>query len=91
MAVDPIGGPIRPDAYSDQFAAHVRAAGLPPIRLHDMRHSALSLLLQQGVPVHVVAKLAGHDPSVTLRTYAHAQDAAMEAAVAQLGALYAER
>jgi integrase len=91
VAVDAAGEPIRPDAYSDLFATHVKAAGLPPIRLHDLRHSALSLLLQQGVPVHVVAKLAGHDPSVTLRTYAHAQDAAVRAAVHQLGALYGTR
>ena len=91
VAVDAVGEPIRPDAYSHVFAAHVKAARLPPIRLHDLRHTALSLLLQQGVPVHVVAKLAGHDPSVTLRTYAHAQDAAVRAAVDQLGALYGAR
>lgn len=91
IAVDPAGEPIRPDRYSELFEQHVTAAGLPPIRLHDMRHSALSILLQQGAPVHLVAKLAGHDPSVTLRTYSHAQDAAMRDAVTALGALYGTR
>ena len=31
----------------------------------------MTLLLQAGVPVHVVARFAGHDPAVTMRTYAH--------------------
>ena len=91
VVVDAVGQPLTPDRYSDLFEQHVRAADLPPIRLHDMRHSALSILLAQGVPVHVVARLAGHDPSVTLRTYAHAQDAAMQTAVDQLGALFGTR
>ena len=88
VVVDAIGQPLNPDRYSDLFERHLQAAALPSIRLHDLRHSALSILLAQGVPVHVAAKLAGHDPSVTLRTYAHAQDAAMMAAVDQLGALF---
>lgn len=91
IVVDATGQPLTPDRYSDLFETHVRDAGLPSIRLHDMRHSALSILLAQGVPVHVVARLAGHDPSVTLRTYAHAQDDAMVAAVGTLGTLFGTR
>ena len=56
-----------------------------------MRHSAISILLQQGVPVPTVARLAGHDPSMTLRVYAHADLEAVEAAVAHLGSLYGTR
>jgi integrase len=45
---------------------------LPMIRLHDLRHLHATLLLLEGVPVHVVANRLGHsDPSVTLRVYAH--------------------
>lgn len=91
IVVDAAGEPLRPDRYSELFEKHARDAGLPLVRLHDLRHSALSLLLAQGVPVHVVAKIAGHDPSVTLRTYAHAQDAAMVDAVTRLGELYGTR
>lgn len=45
---------------------------LPSIRLHDLRHLHATLLLLEGVPVHVVANRLGHsDPAVTLRVYAH--------------------
>jgi integrase len=45
---------------------------LPHVRLHDLRHLHATLLLLEGVPVHVVANRLGHsDPAVTLRVYAH--------------------
>ena len=53
-------------------------AGLRTIRLHDVRHTALTLMALHGVPLAVVAAWAGHaDPAFTLRTYAHSQDDAM--------------
>ena len=60
---------------------------LPPIRLHDLRHIHATLLLQAGIPVHVVAAQLGHaDPAITLRVYAHVlRDQAIE--VAQIFAL----
>lgn len=91
VAVDALGEPLHPEVYGDMFERHARAAGLPRIRLHDARHTALTLLLGQGVPVHVVARFAGHDPSVTLRTYAHVTDDSARAASAALGALYGTR
>lgn len=37
-----------------------------------MRHSAISWLLSQGVPLHMVQQRAGHqDPKVTLSVYSH--------------------
>ena len=91
VVVNEAGEPLRPDRYSDLFEAYTMEADLPHIRLHDLRHTALSLLLEQGVPVPVVARIAGHDPSVTMRTYAHAQDDATRDAVNTLGALYGNR
>jgi integrase len=48
-------------------------AGLPhSTRFHDLRHTAASLLLGEGVPVPVVSQLLGHaDSSITLKVYAH--------------------
>jgi integrase len=40
------------------------------MRFHDIRASHLTILLDQGVPVHVVAARAGHDPNVLLACYA---------------------
>ena len=49
------------------------AAGLPRIRLHDLRHTAATLSLAAGTNVRIVADRLGHaDPAVTLRVYQHA-------------------
>lgn len=85
------GEPVRPEAYGDEFTSLAADAGLPTIRLHDARHTALSLLLERGVPVHVVARFAGHDPSVTMRTYAHVTRDALDAAGAAFTTLYGAR
>lgn len=62
VAVNAIGEPMTPAAISSAFQRHAQRAELRRIRLHDLRHTAVSLLLQQGVPVVTVARLAGHDP-----------------------------
>ena len=73
VAVDAIGRPIDPKSITRRFQAAARDAGLPVIRLHDGRHTAISEMLRQGVPVHVVAARVGHArPSTTIDTYAHA-------------------
>ena len=47
-------------------------AGVPIIRLHDIRHTAATMLLNSGVHVKVVADLLGHSSvSITLDTYSH--------------------
>jgi integrase len=53
-------------------------AGLPvDIRFHDLRHTAVrhtagTLALRQGVPLHTVSRMLGlADPAMTLRRYAH--------------------
>ncbi|MCW2538565.1 MAG: integrase family protein [Frankiales bacterium] len=69
---DELGRPVKPDAVTDRHAVLCKNAGLPHARLHDLRHSAASLMLGNGAPVRVVADLLGHsDVAVTLRTYAH--------------------
>jgi integrase len=46
--------------------------GLPPKRFHDLRHTAASLLLAQGVPLHEVSKILGHSGvQITADTYGH--------------------
>jgi integrase len=50
----------------------LRNLGLPEIRFHDLRHTAATLLLGQGVNVKVVSEMLGHaNVTTTLRTYAH--------------------
>ena len=51
----------------------LKRAGLPETtRMHDLRHTAATLLLSRGVPVKVVSEVLGHaDVSITLSTYTH--------------------
>jgi len=49
----------------------VTRAGLPRIRLHDARHTAVSLLLATGLDRYSVARHAGHTVATMESTYAH--------------------
>jgi len=59
-----------PTSTTKEFMRHAAKLGFP-IRLHDLRHSHGTILLNKGVPIHEVAGRLGHDPAVLLRTYAH--------------------
>lgn len=79
------GSPPNPEAFSNLFVELAKRAGLPPIRLHDVRHSYATAALASGVPVKVVSQRVGHaDVGVTLKVYAHVlpgddEDAALRA------------
>ena len=58
--------------YSRRLYAYAEAAGVPQIRVHDLRHSCASFLLSQGIDVVTVSKRLGHsNVAQTLNTYAH--------------------
>jgi integrase len=68
----PDGTPLDPSTVSHAFNKIVREAGLPHIRLHDLRHTHASLLLQAGVHPKIVQERLGHSSiRVTLDTYSH--------------------
>ena len=79
-----IGNPTQPDKLSKRFKRLTKLAGLPEIRFHDLRHTAATLMLNQGVPVLVVSRRLGHaKPSTTLDVYGHLI-ASMQTEVAEL-------
>jgi site-specific recombinase XerD len=66
------GRPMHPETFSGTFTRLAARAGLPPIRLHDLRHSTASILLARGVHPKVVSELLGHATiALTLDTYSH--------------------
>ena len=68
---DALGGPISPQRLTEWFAEHRKAAGIPTGSLHTLRHTAATLALTAGVPVHIVAARLGDTPQTLLSTYAH--------------------
>jgi integrase len=66
-----IGTPLSPRNVGRSFEECIDRAGVPRMRLHDLRHVNASLDLSTGTSVKAVAARLGHsDPSITLRTYA---------------------
>jgi integrase len=84
----PDGSPIHPDLITDWFRRLARGAGLPPIRLHDVRHSYATAALAAGVPAKVVSERLGHaNIAITMDVYSHVipgMDAQAANAVASL-------
>ena len=66
----------RRDSIMRSLRQFLEEADLPKnVRFHDLRHTAGTLALRQGVPLHTVSKMLGHaDPAMTLRRYAHVLD-----------------
>lgn len=89
VVTDELGVPVHPDWYSDEFGRQLKRAGLPKIRLHDSRHTTLSLMEKAGVPISIVSKWAGHcDAAFTYRTYVHASEDDLKVGSAALGQLH---
>jgi integrase len=64
------GSWLHPGRVTDLFERLVAASGLPPIRLHDLRHGAATLMLAAGVDVKVVSDTLGHsDTRITRDIY----------------------
>jgi integrase len=54
------------------FKTVLRDAGLPRVRFHDLRHTAATFLLAQGVDARTIMEMLGHSQiSLTLDTYSH--------------------
>ena len=54
------------------FKKLLKTAGLPKIRFHDLRHTAASIMLNNGIPVLVASRRLGHaKPSMTMDVYGH--------------------
>jgi len=78
----------QPDQFTRAFGRAVTRAGVPVIRLHDLRHTWATLALQAGVHPKVVSERLGHATTgITLDIYSHVQpelDAQAATTVAQL-------
>ena len=65
VLVNSVGHPIQPQQLTVAFRRAVQASGLPPVRLHDLRHGAASLALAAGADLKTVQDLLGHSTIIT--------------------------
>jgi hypothetical protein len=65
------GKALHPEYATRHFERLARDAGLPPIRLHDLRHGAATLALAGGADLKTVSEMLGHSTiTITADTYA---------------------
>jgi integrase len=83
-----LGQPINADHLARQFRSILDAAGVPRIRLYDLRHSAATIALAAGVSPKVVSEQLGHaSTAFTLDTYAHVLPHMQDEAAARVEAM----
>lgn len=83
-----IGTPHEPTTLLRHFKGDLIKAELPEIRFHDLRHTAATLMLQQGVHPKVVQERLGHSTiSLTLDTYSHVIPSMQEEAAEKMDEL----
>lgn len=79
--------PRVPRAVTKVFSIKARKLGFKKLRFHDLRGTHETLLLDNGVPPHVVAQRCGHDVATLLKNYAKRTKKADTRAAAVIGGL----
>lgn len=82
---NPDGSPLDPREDWEDWGELTRRAGVREVRLHDGRHTAGTLLVEQGVHIRVVQRILGHSDVRTTQGYAHAGDAMVRDAAERMG------
>jgi integrase len=86
-----IGGDLTTPRFTRQtgtiFTRKASKLGFEGLRFHDLRGTHETLLLDNGVPVHVVAARCGHDPATLLRSYAKRTRKADTSAAGVIGSI----
>ena len=76
------GIPMHPDTVLKWLKRFIKNTDLPDFNIHSLRHTNVSLMIMQGVPLPTVAKLAGHsDTATTAKVYSHSIKIAEQMAV----------
>lgn len=78
------GKPIDPRRDWGEWQSILEAAGLPPQRVHVLRHSAATFLIGEGVAQPVVQKILGHSDSRVTERYVHVAEAQMKEAAGRM-------
>lgn len=64
-------GKRRPYSFSTQWVAIRKKAGIPDLHFHDLRHEAVSRLVEAGLSDQEVSAISGHKSMQMLKRYTH--------------------
>lgn len=78
------GGAMDPMNDQHQFKRLLADAGMRSVGVHTLRHTALTRMIEQGVPLAVVKEIAGHADIRTTMRYLHLADSRAKSDAAQL-------
>lgn len=88
----PDGLPHNPDTISRAFKRASTSAGVPAIRLHDLRHTWATLALQAGINPKIVQERLGHSSvTITLGVYSHVMPSMHDEAASTIATLIDEQ
>jgi site-specific recombinase XerD len=83
------GEPIKCANLHYAFKRLLKKAKLPDVRFHDLRHSAATLMLAQGIHPKIVQEMLGHSTiTITLDTYSHVLPSMFDEAAQKLDRLF---
>ncbi len=83
------GRPFYPTTPTTWWRRLLETAGVRYIRLHDLRHTSATLLINQGVHAKIISERLGHaDIRITMDTYGHALKKADQEAADKLDGLF---
>jgi integrase len=82
------GEPVDPRNLQRSVQIACKKAGLPVVSPHTLRHSAATMMLEAGIPIHVVSRQLGHSNiNITVDIYGHVSDTGAREAMETLGRL----
>jgi integrase len=83
------GRPWEPSRVLYRFHKALTKAGIPKRRVHDLRHTAATLMLEEGVPLKVVQEMLGHSSyNLTANVYQHVSESMQRQAAVAVDALF---
>ena len=82
------GGPLHGPYVTREMQRVMAEAGIKRRRFHDLRHTAASMLLAQGVDMRTIQQVLGHASyQLTADTYAHPDEQLLRSAADKMGAV----
>ena len=89
----PTSPPVRPstiDSIRNGFRSALKAAKIEDFRFHDCRHTAITRMIQAGIPATETMKISGHTQFVTFARYVNVNEQAARKGAERLAEYIAE-